>query len=276
MGGQVLIHCLPVSYKFWHRLGILEHGLMEHPAYAYGVFTEHFGRVQFARRFTKWVGLELGPGDSLSSAVIAAAFGASAYYLIDSGDFAQKDLNIYTKMAAFLQQKGLSAPKLDHLTSIQDVLKTCNATYGTAGIASLRAIPTESVDFVWSHGVLQSVRRAEFFDYLLELRRILRGDGACSHRVPLNDLSRGALNHLRLDEALWESNFIARCGFYTNRYRYSKMLIMFQKAGFQVDVVRVLRWDRLPTSRRKLASQFRAMSEEELQIYGFDVVLTPA
>jgi hypothetical protein len=273
--GHVVISKLPVSYKFWYRLGILQHGWMEDPSYAFGVFTKHFGRVQFAQR-SGLVGLELGPGDSLASAVIANAFGASSYYLIDSGDFAQKDARIYKNVAAFLEQQGLPAPKLDRITSLQEVLKICNATYGTAGLASLKTIPTGSVDYIWSHGVLQSVRRAEFFETLLELRRILRDDGASSHLIDLTDLLAVALNQLRLPESLWESRSIANCGIYSNRYRCSEMVAMFHKAGFNVDVVDVKRWSQLPTPRSKLDPQFRGMPDEELLVLGLEVVLRPA
>jgi hypothetical protein len=248
---------------------------MEDPSYAFGVFTKHFGRVQFAKR-SGFIGLELGPGDSLASAVIANALGASTYYLIDSGDFAQKDANIYKNVAAFLEQQGLPAPKLDRITSWQEVLQICNATYETAGLASLKGIATGSVDYIWSHGVLQSVRRAEFFETLLELRRILRDDGASSQLIDLTDLVALALNHLRFPESLWESGILANCGIYSNRYRYSQMVTMFQKAGFSVDVVEVKRWSHLPTPRYKLHPQFRGMPDEELLVMGFAVVLRPA
>jgi hypothetical protein len=274
--GQLLVSSLPITYKFWHRIGLLEHGRMEDPSYGFNVFTQHFGRVRLGRRFTAWVGLELGPGDSLASAVIAKAFGASGYYLIDSGDFAQKDLRIYKSVAAFLEQKGLPAPKLDHITSCEELLKTCNSMYGTGGLASLKAIPTASVDFIWSHVVLQSVRRAEFFETLVELRRILRADGASSHLMDLTDQLGNALNHLRFPESICESAAIAKCGSYSNRYRYSEMLTMFQKAGFNVEVVKVKRWNQLPTARWKLDPQFRKMPDEELLIRGFAVILTPA
>ena len=273
---QVIVTSLPVTYRFWHRIGLLEHGRMEDPSYAYGVFTQHFGRARFARRLTGWVGLELGPGDSLFSSVIAPCFLATAYYLVDAGNFADKDPKRYKSMSVFLQQQGLPAPKLDHVASVGDVLKTCHSTYGTQGLASLKAIPTASVDFIWSHVVLQSIRREDFFESMLELRRILRDDGVCSHLVPLRDLSGGALNHLRFRESIWESHFMAGTGSYTNRFRYSEMLTMFEKAGFKVEVVEVNRWDQLPTARWKLDRQFRGMPDEELLIRGFAVILTPA
>ena len=274
--GQVFVSSLPVTYKFWHRIGLLEHGRMQDPSYAYGVFTKHFSRVRFSRRYTGWVGLELGPGDSLFSAMIARCFRATACYLIDAGEFADKDFQKYKKMTVFLQQQGLLAPKLDLVASVGDVLKTCNSTYETGGLTSLRAIPTGSVDFIWSHVVLQSVRRAEFFECLLELRRILRDDGACSHTMDLRDQLGNALNHLRFPESIWESNAIAKCGSYSNRYRYSEMLSMFQKAGFNVDVVEVNRWNQLPTPRSKLELLFRGMPDKELLVSGFAVILTPA
>ncbi len=274
--GQVLASSLPVTYRFWHRIGLFEHGRMEDPSYAYGVFTKHFNGVCFGRRHTGWVGLELGPGDSLFSAQISHCFHATACYLVDAGDFAGREIKRYKGMSVWLQQHGLPVPSLDHVASVEDILETYNSTYLTAGLASLKAIPTGSVDFIWSHAVLQSVRRTEFLETLVELRRVLRDDGACSHLVSLVDLSVGALNHLRFPAFVWESNAIARCGMYSNRYRFSEMLEMFQKAGFNVEVVEVKTWNQLPTPRWKLDRQFQAMSDDELLINGFAVILTPA
>jgi SAM-dependent methyltransferase len=135
------------------------------------------------------------------------------------------------------------------LTSIETILAVCRATYGTSGLTSLRAIPDKSVDFVWSHTVLQHVRRAEFLETMRELRRVLRADGISSHWVDLQDCLGGALNNLRFRESVWESPFVAKCGFYTNRIRYSEMLALFKEAGFEPEVVHLTRWDRLPTSR---------------------------
>jgi hypothetical protein len=276
IAGQVIISRAPVSYRFWNRLGILEHGHMDDPNYAYGVFTKHFERVQFPRRSAGFVGMELGPGDSLFSAMIARAYGASAYYLVDAGDFAKKDLRTYQAMASLLLAKGLPAPMLEHVSSFDEVLKLCNATYGTHGLASLKAIPNGSVDFLWSHSVLQRIRRAEFFETLIELRRILRDDGSSSHLIDLSDQLANALNHLRFEDSTWESNTIARCGLYGNRFRYSEMLSMFRGAGFKIDIVGVRLWPQLPTARSKLDRQFQSMSEEELRVFGFEAVLTPA
>jgi len=249
---------------------------MDEPAYAYGVYKKHFDRVQSRRMLDRFVGLELGPGDSLLSAMVARAYGASAYYLVDVGAFAQANLKRYRAMADFLADQGLPAVDMKEMTSIEAILAACRATYGTSGLTSLRAIPDKSVDFAWSHTVLQHVRRAEFTETMRELRRVLRADGISSHWVDLQDCLGGALNNLRFRESVWESPLMAGSGFYTNRIRYSEMLALFKEAGFEPDVVHLKHWERLPTPRSKLSDRFKALPEEELCVRGFHVMLRPA
>jgi hypothetical protein len=64
-------------------------------------------------------------------------------------------------------------------------------------------------------------------------------------------------------------------GFYTNRIQFSQMLDLFQKAGFNAEVITVRRWDELPTPRTELSKEFRQLSDEELCVSGFSVVLKP-
>jgi hypothetical protein len=108
-----------------------------------------------------------------------------------------------------------------------------------------------------------------------EMRRCLKPEGRCSHRVDLQDHLGGALNNLRFSEHVWESEFMAKSGFYTNRIRYHEFLELFRQAGFKVDLRRTLRWDCLPTPRNKLNEAFRSIPEDDLLVCGFDVVLQP-
>jgi len=276
IAAKVILARLPVNYRAWKQLHLFENGAMDEPAYAYGVYKKHFDRVKSRRILDRFVGLELGPGDSLLSAMVAHAFGASGYHLVDVAPFAHADLKRYRAMADFLAGQGLPAPDVEDLTSIETILAVCRATYGTAGLTSLRAIQDKSVDFVWSHTVLQHVRRAEFLETMQELRRVLRADGISSHWVDLQDCLGGALNNLRFRESVWESPLMAGSGFYTNRIRYSEMLAVFKEAGFESEVVHLKRWDRLPTSRSKLDDRFRGLSHDELCVRGFHVILRPS
>lgn len=272
IAAKIALSRLPIGYQIWNRLGLFVHGSMERPEYTYEVFKTHFERVKPQEKF---VYLEIGPGDSLSSAVVSWAFGASASYLVDVGEFAQKDVKIYQAMADFLNQTGRSAPDLQNLESVAEVLDRCHAQYLTSGLASLRTIGDRSVDFIVSHAVLEHVSRAEFLDTMKELRRIIRDDGVCSHTVDLRDHLSNALNNLRFSKSVWESDLMSRSGFYTNRIQYSQMLELFRQAGFDVEVTEVERWDELPIKRAKLAPEFQHWSDEELRVSVFSVILRP-
>lgn len=275
MGGKLLLSRVPAGYQFWKRVKLFRLGGMEEPDYAYNVFMRHYGRVDFPRKDRGFVGLELGPGDSLFSAMIARCHRASSCYLVDSGRFARDDLAPYREMGRYLLARGLPAPDLSLAESLEELLSACGSLYGTEGIRSLREIPGRSVDFLWSHAVLEHVRLGEFRDTLQELRRVLRPEGVCSHRIDLMDHLGFALNNLRFSEDLWESDFFAKSGFYTNRIRHSEMLDLFREAGFSPEVVRIDRWERLPTPLSKMAVKFRDLGEEELRTFAFDVILRP-
>lgn len=249
---------------------------MDKPLYALEVFRTHFERAQFGNKERGFVGLELGPGDSLFSALIAYAHGASACYLIDTGRYAEESVEPYREMAALLEGKAMRTPNIAALGNVQEILQATGASYETDGLAALRRIPDSSVDFVWSHAVLEHIRRRDFSTVMVELRRILRSDGACSHRVDLRDHLGGQLNNLRFPEPFWENELVARSGFYTNRLRFAEMLRLFRAAGFAADVIGVERWSVLPTPRNKLATPFRDLGDDELRVSAFDVILVPA
>jgi SAM-dependent methyltransferase len=275
IGAKLVLSRIPVQYSFWRRLHLFDYGPMHQPEYAFTVFRTHLERTGFAQRREGFVFLELGPGDSLFSAMNAYAFGASASFLVDAGDFAIKDLEPYRGMADFLIAKRLPVPDMASTSSLKELLAACAAQYKTSGLSSLRSMPDKSVDLIWSQAVLEHVRRDEFLDVSQELRRIIRDNGACSHTVDLRDHLDNALNNLRFSKTLWESNVTASSGFYTNRIRYSEMLELFRQTGWKVEVVNADRWPKLPTPRAKLSVDFKRLPEEELRVSTFNVVLWP-
>lgn len=275
LGAKLVLARLPFDYRTWQRVGLFKHGGMERPEYSLDVFRSHFERSGFARKGEGFVAMELGPGDSLSSALVCFAFGAGRCYLVDTGHYARSDMAAYRTMAAYLGAQGLRTPDLDGVTALDELLERCNATYAVNGLASLRSLPSGEVDFIWSQAVLEHVRLGEFDETLHELRRVLRPDGVCSHRVDLRDHLGGGLNNLRFSGRVWESDFFTRSGFYTNRIRYSRMLESFRLAGFEVEALQVQKWERLPIRRDRLAAEFRTLPDRELCISGFDVILRP-
>ncbi|UCE88813.1 MAG: methyltransferase domain-containing protein [Pseudomonadota bacterium] len=248
---------------------------MEQPEYAYRVFTKHFERSGVGAERNEFTVLELGPGDSLFAALIAYARGARECYLVDTGSYARDSVKSYHQMVQYLEAMGLKTPAKTSLKTVGSILSACNAHYLTAGLASLRRIPDGSVDFVWSHAVLEHVRLSEFDVVMQELKRILKETGICSHRVDLTDHLGGALNNLRFSQAVWESDFMAKSGFYTNRIRFGEILERFRAAGYAVEVTDVDRWEQVPIARKNLASDFARFADDDLRILGFDVLLRP-
>jgi len=272
IAAKLVLSRLPFDYAFWKQLALFEHGAMNDPTYALQVFEQHYEQAQVPAGF---VGLELGPGDSLLSAAIAAARGSAKCYLVDAGEFATRDIAPYQTATDLLRSQGMDAPDCSTATTLEDVLTLCRAEYLCEGLTSLRQIPTATVDWIWSQAVLEHVRHGEFADTMAQLRRILRPDGVCTHVVDLRDHLGGGLNNLRFSTRQWEAEWMASSGFYTNRMRFSSMLEQFRAADFEPELVRVERWSELPTPRSQLAAEFADLPDEELCVAEFFVVLRP-
>lgn len=291
LGAKLVLSRIPVPYRVWKQLGLFEHGRIDSPTACFNNFKIHLALAGFispdvgvvnrsplrkaGKRNEGFTVLELGPGDTLGTALIAGALGATRCYLIDSGDYASRDVNSYKEMGRHLGEQGHEFPSLKEVQSIDEILSVCHATYLTNGLASLRELPSGSVDFVFSNAVLEHVRSRELQELLGETRRVLKRHGCCSHRVDLQDHLGGALNNLRFSEQVWESSLMANSGFYTNRFRFSEMLKVFNDAGFTVEIGQTLRWSTLPTPRHKLDEHFQSLSKDDLLVYGFDVILRP-
>ncbi|HUI59042.1 MAG TPA: class I SAM-dependent methyltransferase [Steroidobacteraceae bacterium] len=275
IAGKLVLSRVPVSYDTWRGLGVFRHGEMHHPAYALSTFQSHFTRARIPVG-APFVALEIGPGDSLASAVIAAACGATRVHLVDTGSFATADLGTYRELCAYLRQAGLQPPDLESTHDTATLLQRCRAVYATRGVESLREIPAGSVDFIWSNAVLEHVRRAAFGDLVRETRRVARRGSLSSHQVDLQDHLGGALNNLRIGSRWWEAEWMARSGFYTNRLRMSDMVRAFEGAGFAIEALACERWEVLPTSRRAFAPEFARYEVADLLVKSFTVSLQAA
>jgi hypothetical protein len=246
---------------------------MDRAAYAYQVFRQHYDSCCFARRDGGFVALELGPGDGLLSAVIAASFGAARCYLVDSGCYANPNPAPYHEIAEFLRGLSLRPPDLTGAQDLHEILRRCNAVYLTDGLNSLKQLPGESVDLTWSHAVLEHVRRREFPETQRELCRLMTHDGRASHQVDLQDHLGGGLDNLRFPSRWWEAEWMARSGFYTNRIQFGQMLQIFAESGLQAERMTTEQFRSLPIKTRALAAEFRHIPDADLMVRSFHVVL---
>ena len=275
---------LPISYGFWKRIGIFEHGDMNKYERSFDAFTEHArtGKILtgvvssgFQRLRSEGISiLEIGPGDSLFTAVIAKAIGAKSSWMVDVGPYAIKEAESYIELNNFLSSKGSTFVFDEEPGNLDAVLEKCDGSYLTDGISSLSKIPDSSVGYCFSNAVLEHIPLLEFQKLAEETLRILAPEGVCVHRVDLKDHLGGGLNNLRFTERTWEGAMFKNSGFYTNRLRMVEIVKFFENSGFDCELLNIQRWDHLPLPRIALSECFQKFSDDELSISEFDIVLT--
>lgn len=283
VGIKLVLARLPVPYALWKKLGLFEHGDMNKIELAWDTFLEHArvagvldekeGCLKLKTQGGGFTVLELGPGDSLFTALIAKALGATRCWLVDAGFFATTSVPLYVRLAEYLQQQGKNISITAPNKNIEDILHSSQSEYLTDGVNSLATLPEESIDYCFSNAVLEHIPKEDFPALAAELFRIVKLTGVCIHRVDLRDHLGGGLNNLRFSNATWESALFRKSGFYTNRIRFGEMISIFESAGFDCQFPRITRWDAMPIQEEKLNEEFRKFPDDDLMVSVFDVVL---
>lgn len=272
---KIVLSRLPIDYALWQKIGLFRHGHMDKADYALRVFKQHVVRAGLDSDLRGKRIVELGPGDSIATAIVAFAHGASAI-LVDVDEFVSDNGELYVTICEKLRGDGLPVPSITASSSNKEILELCNARYLTSGLESIREIADSSVDLCFSHAVLEHIRADTFDEMSRELHRILKPSGCCTHNVDLKDHLGGGLNNLRFSSKIWESPCFVKSGFYTNRISNIQMLDSFKAAGFNIAFYDFANFDSIPIKREELASEFRDRSEESLLVKEFRVKLLPA
>jgi SAM-dependent methyltransferase len=269
---KIVLSRLPISLRTWQKMNLFRAGAADLPDFQFGVFKAHLAGCGLQTLEAKTV-LEIGPGNALLTALFARTLGAFHTWLIDAENLAEQDQRTFALAAEFLRAEGFNPPAISSNESVSSQLRY---TYLTGGLDSLQNVPSASIDFLFSQAVMEHVRLAEFDDVVREMRRVLKPDGATSHWIDFRDHLQYALNNLRFSEKIWESNFMANSGFYTNRIPFSAMKRRFEDAGFAAEVASEERWPSgLPTAQSKMAPPFHLMPPDELMVMHAHVVLHP-
>ncbi len=268
IGAKVVLSRLPVPHALWSRLNIFRH------SYSSGA-TEQLVRTAEARIawFRDRTGrvphtvLELGPGEITTSAPIYKALGVARTIFVDVGDYGTNDVTAYARVAEAAAVRGLAPPDLRDAADRAQVFARCGVTYCVSGLADLRALPDASVDLVLSVAVIEHIRRHELAPTFAELRRIMKPDGLAWHAIDFQDHLGGKLANLRFAPALWESEWMARSGFYTNRASASQVIGLLRQSGLEVGIEERSLWPEPPIARRQMARDLHDdWSDEDLRI----------
>ena len=262
---KIIFSRLNIPYSLWKKFNIFKHGQMESFEYSKKIFELHFKEMLKVKKIDNPVIMEIGPGDSLFSMVYSRKYSEEKFYFLDVNDFASKDLNLYFKLQKKLEKENyFSKKKKIKIESFEALLKNYNTKYLISGIESLKTIEDLSIDYIFSHSVMEHIRKNELNTLIEEMYRILKPNGVISHNINYKDHLGESLNNLRFSEKIWESNLFAKSGFYTNRVPAVEMHEYFKKGGFNLVQEDFGRWDKLPISRNYLSKEFRKFSNEEL------------
>jgi SAM-dependent methyltransferase len=261
---KIMLSWIPNKEVFFRRFGIMcKLGNMMKPEYSLQVFISHLKGSNFNPK--NKVILEIGPGDSISTGIIAWSMGAKKSILIDNANYAIKDIKKYKKLIRILNNSGYKkAKKLEECNNFNELLQTADIVYLNKGLDSLRELESNSIDFCFSQAVLEHIFLKDFKDYISELYRVLKPSGLCSHEVDFKDHLGKSLNSLRFSTVIWESNLFKRSGFYTNRLRCYQLKNIFQISGFDILKIQLTKWKKIPIKRRWLFKDFKNMGEVEL------------
>lgn len=262
-----------ITDRLFVRLGFYKHGDMVVPTYSIRTFQHHLsrGKTPLPEGFHV---LELGPGNSVSTAIVAYAHGAGSTVMVDAGSFAETSLETYRNLIHALMQQPCKRDlqPLLQAQSLEELLTMVHATYLVQGLESLRTLPADSFDFVFSNAVLEHIFLDEVDALAGELYRILRPGGFMSHTIDFEDHLGHSLNSLRFSQAFWEGKVVRNAGFYTNRMRVQDFCTLFDRLGFQRDVQEFKTWDKMPLEASRLHPQFQR--RQDLLVKGADLVCT--
>lgn len=251
---KISISILPFGLDWWKRFGIFKTGNMLDMNYALSVATKHIVNKKYSKNF-KYV-MEIGPGDSLYSALIAFKSGANVCYFLDHYPHAKAG---YTQVTSLLKENLIDTSK-------------CSIYYWTDGLNAFTKLHDSEIDFIWSHTVLQHIPKEELAIYISEMFRVLSPGGVMSHKIDYKDCISGGLNNLRFSNSVWESSIFRSSGFYTNRTRHNQMIKLFLSFGFEIIENNITYFDKLPISKKALSKDFSNLTESDLMVSGCHIV----
>ena len=169
LGIKISLLSLKLPYSFFFKLGIFRHGAMHSEEYVERLWKLHFidtNKVYGISNIGSF--LELGPGDSLSSALKAMSVGFYHSILVDRDAFASDSKNILECFSA----SG----------------KKYKCEYLTKGKKSLEMLDENLLSFAFSNSVLQHINLDEVESTLNQLYRVSASGCIQSHVIDLRDM----------------------------------------------------------------------------------------
>lgn len=224
--------------------------------------------------------LEVGTGRCLSLPMALWLCGAFRTITVDLNPYLKSELvfeeieyirkhqEMVTQLFGLHSQKPVFRERFDLLlnsrSDLGGLLSLMNVRYIAPADAGHLSLPSQSIDYHVSYGVVEHIAREALDRIFLEGKRLLKGAGLAIHYAALADLfsdvdhSISPVNFLQFSEEEWES-IAGNCYMYHNRLRVDELRELFERAGFRIlcleaminpESLRVLKNGELPLDRR--------------------------
>lgn len=246
----------------------------------FGVFDNLIARCGGTLDLDGKVILELGPGYSLTMALLFLAMGARKVYLIDRF----KHL-FWDKQDIAYHRKALNKIKemdLPYVPSAMDALSFSEHSDNIAlnhnkiefrsGDAASIPLGDSSIDIVFSNAVMEHVHNVR--KAIDEIHRVTRNEGLGIHEIDLRDhfFAQTPLRLLQYPDWLWNLMTWFRPG-YTNRLRLADYIKLFESYGFEIGKYTVTRRHEGVLDHIELHPRFNIYPTLELEVLAFWVLL---
>jgi len=198
--------------------------------------------------------LELGPGWYPVVPFIFHLSGASSVIMVDKHRL--MDDFTFSKTAQFLlEKKELLCNRLnldaDHVERTLNTLKNLSLKDGMSYICGSYLAPMDilenkldkhSIDIITSRAVIEHIPPSEVALIFFEFKRLLKNEGVMNHIIDNSDhwqhddAEISKLNFLKYSKKVYSIIEKAHPQQYMNRLRHKQYIVMFEAAGFKINI----------------------------------------
>jgi hypothetical protein len=227
--------------------------------------------------------MEIGPGRNLIGCVICHLLGAEKIIAFDHLPHASFDL--IRELLQIVSQNTIAAAHSlgvseSHIRdrcesalrsrSLNELLQQLSIDYRAPADATATGLPDQSVDVVFSYGVLEHIPTDDLRRMFSESARILKANGKCYHNIGLHDHFQSAglgngVNFLRYSESYWMF-MTGHALSYHNRLRLPEYFQIFEEAGLLASYsdTELTEQNLKAIDQLKIDQRFHGMSKVEL------------
>ena len=224
---KILVYSIPLRYSFRKKF-FGRNGLMDDLNYCKNIFKKHVLNIKRNEEIKNI--LEIGPGDSCFTALLALRNNFDSITLID------KNSDQLLSTLQNLKDIGIKIKKLNSyenldIFSFYEGKKSVNVYILKEDFKKIPSIKLPSNDIIFSNAVLQHLDKKQLMNLLEFCKRVSNKRTIHSHQIRFTDHLTGSnqfFDHYKVPKFIWESKLLKKYPFWTNRLDLNKFIKIFK------------------------------------------------